>query len=1048
MEKQMKSVSFKVNRKALTAFIFSVGFITCHPFAAMATGFESDVSVVQQQSNVVGVVKDESGEPVIGASISEKGTTNGVITDLDGNFSLNVQSGAVLVVTYIGYKQQEVKVVPGKRLDIVLVEDAKALEEVVVIGYGTAKKSDLTGAVVRADLQTLENSPNVNIFQSLKGVVPGLNIGTSTTAGGNPEISIRGRNSISGTTSPLIVMDGIIYRGDITDINPSDIESIDVLKDASSAAIYGSQAANGVLMITTKSVKGMSKPIIEYSGSFSFQQLINSDMKRLNKDGFLNQLADLKISESRMGDDLLQRNPDFDPTLSFRDENIIKGYLNGTDVDWWDLLSEPTPYIQNHSVSVRGKSELSSYFLSFGFTDQKNLVKNDTYQRYNIRVNLDTKITKWLKVGTQSFFTISDFTGVAPSFSDLVSIPVFVSPYKDDGVTLEEQYYLGNVNPLLVADNPNEDKRYLLNGNFYADITLPLEGLTYRVNYSNAFTSYKDFKFEPYANGQLGQGYKKNTSQNDWTLDHILTYKNDFGKHAVNATFVYGVEKRTYETTSSTGYNFSNKSLGYNNMSAAQKDLNTITSAAWKETSLYSMLRLGYTFDNKYIFTGTVRRDGFSGFGENNKFGYFPTAAAAWRISEEQFLKDKLSWLDNLKLRMSYGISGNRTAGRYATMARMSNRIPFSTSNDSKNYPSGGYVYGDGATGQLSQAVSQMANADLSWETTTAFNFGLDFSLLNSRLYGNYEFYVSNTKDLLYDINIPNMNGMFSSTIPTNIGKLRNIGHEFSITGIPVQTKDFEWSVTGNFSLNKNKVVSILGLDTDGDGKEDDLVSSKIFIGEPYGVVYDYNIIGMWQVADYNAGIIPNGYTYGTYKIEDVDGDGNYTADKDRKILGYTDPLYRFSIQNNLRYKDFSLNIFINSVQGGSNHYMDRPAKNLPIPDHLSINSYYKFDYWTPENPNAKYRQLGYYTEALGSGFSPYVSRSFIRLQELSLSYNIPKSLLKKIDINRAKVYVSATNLFTITSWDGWDPETGNGLTYGGGYPPLKNYTIGLNFEF
>lgn len=1042
----MKSDLSRNKWKAYAALLLCAGLIAGHPLVMRAESNGQSVQTVQQQQiRVKGTVNDTMG-PIIGASVVEKGNiSNGTITDIDGNFVLSVKPDAILVISYIGYQSQEIQAVPGKVISIVLKEDSEMLDEVVVVGYGTAKKSDLTGSVVRADIKALENSPSVNIFQGLKGVVPGLNIGTSTTAGGNPEISIRGRNSISGTTGPLIVLDGIIYRGEITDINPSDIESIDVLKDVSSAAIYGSQAANGVLMITTKNAKGMSKPIIEYSGSFSFQSLINHDLKRLDKDGFLNQLADLKIGESRMGDDLLQRNPNFDPTLSFRDENIAGGYLNGTNVDWEGLLTESVPYIQNHSLSVRGKGDLSSYFLSFGFTDQKNLVVNDTYKRYNIRVNLDTEITKWLKVGTQSFFTLSDFSGVAPSFSNVIGMPVFVSPYKEDGKTLKEQNYMGNVNPLLAIQNPNTDKRYLLNGTFYADVKLPVKGLSYRVNYSNAMTFYRNYKFEPYANSQLGQGYKKNSHQSEWTLDHILTYKNDFGKHSVNATFVYGVEKRSYETTTATGYNFTNKSLGYDYMEAAQSDLNKITSEAWEEASLYNMLRLGYTFDGKYMFTGTIRRDGFSGFGKNNKFGYFPTAAIAWRINEESFLKDKQNWIDNLKLRLSYGMSGNRTTGRYSTMAHMSTKLPFSTSGSESP---GGYVFGDGATGQLTQVVSKMSNLDLSWETTTAFNVGVDFSVLNARLFGNFEFYVSNTKDLLYDINIPNMNGMFSSTVPTNIGKLKNVGYEFSITGVPVRTKDFEWSVTGNFSLNKNKVVSILGIDADGDGREDDLVSSKIFMNKPYGVVYDYNIIGMWQVEDYNKGIIPSGFTYGTYKIEDIDKDGKYTADMDRKILGYTDPLYRFSIQNDFKYKNFNLKVFINAVQGGSDHYLGQPASGIPTPDNLSTWSFYKFDYWTPENPDAKYRQLGTYTEALGAGFSPYVSRSFIRLQELSLSYNLPQDWLKKIFISRAKVYISATNLFTITSWDGWDPEIGMGLTYNTNYPTQKNYTIGVNFEF
>ena len=1038
----MKSDSFRFSRKATAALLLCSGFVVGHPLATWAEESTTAVQIIQQQITVKGTVNDAMG-PVIGASVVEKGNpTNGTITDIDGNFSLSVKSGATLIVTYIGYKSQEVQAVTGKMLSIVLKEDSQALDEVVVVGYGTQKKSDLTGSVVRADLKALENSPTVNMVQSLKGVVPGLNIGVATKAGGEPEFSIRGQNSISGSTKPLIVLDGVIYRGNINDINPSDIESIDVLKDASSAAIYGSQAANGVLMITTKSVKSPTKPILEYSGSFSFQSLINGKLKRVDRDGYLRQVSNVYLDESRIGADMLQMNPDFDPSTKFRSEDATSGYLNGTNTDWWDLLTNPTPYVMNHNLNIRGSNERSNYFVSFGYTDQQNLIKDDTYRRYNARVNLNVNLTDWLKVGTQSFFSVGDLSGVANNFESLITIPAVVSPYEEDGTTLRETIYNGAINPLLNRNKENLEKRYLLSGNFFAEVKLPVKGLTYRANYSNSLQAYKYYLFDPYGASLLGSGEKKNESTNEWSFDNILSYQGKFGKHAINGTFVYGVEKRTFESTDAVAKNFSDKSLGYDYLQGGQADMNTITTSAWQETSLYMMLRLGYTFKDRYIFTGTIRRDGFSGFGENHKFGYFPSAAVAWRLSEEDFIKDNIKYLDNLKLRLSYGMSGNRTSGRYATQARVSNRLNTSYL--------GGYVFGDGGTGQTTSAVSVMSNPDLKWETTSSFNVGIDFSLFNSRLYGNYEFYVSNTKDLLYDINVPFMNGLFQSKIPTNIGKLRNIGHEFSITGVPVRTKDFEWTITGNFSTNKNEVVSILGIDADGDGREDDLISNKIFIGKPLNTCYDYNIIGMWQLDEWNRGEVPNGFKYGTYKVEDINKDGAYKANDDRKIIGYADPKYRFSIINNFRYKDFELKVFINSVQGGKNHYLGQPASSVINPDRMTLNSFYEFDYWTPENPNARYRQLGYFTQALGENFSPYVSRSFIRLQEISLSYNLPKHLLKKVGINRARVYVSGTNLFTITDWDGWDPEAGQGLVTdtNSGYPTLKNYTIGLNFEF
>lgn len=986
----------------------------------------------QQSKRVKGTIVDATGMPVIGANVMVKGTTNGTITDMDGKFSLDVPVGATLVVSYVGYSNQEIKVGNQTKLSIVLKEDSEALDELVVVGYGTAKKSDLAGSVVRADLTTLQESPNISLGQALQGTVPGLNVGAVSQAGTDPEMSIRGRTSISGGNSPLIVLDGIIFRGNLVDINMNDVESIDVLKDASATAIYGSEASNGVVLITSKQGKEMSKPTIEYAGSYSFQAPTNKDMYPEGRDGFLRKIADRFLEESRIGEDMLQMNPNWDVTKHFGDNNALNGYLNGVDTDWWNMLTVDNPYIQNHNLSVRGKNKLSSYYFSMGYTDQQNLVINDTYKRYNVRVNMDTKITNWFKVGVQSFFTVSDYSGVSPSLSIVMNVPPIVAPYDENG-DLIKQPYKANQNPLHAIEQDDVNKRYNLFANFYADIDIPfIKGLNYRLNFSQNLIEDKQFNFDEWGSNFTGAGFKMNASTYNYTVDNILTYKNSWGKHAINATLVYGIEKRQYESTNAGATNFSNMALGYNKLDAGQAGLQTASSSAWEESSLYTMFRAGYTFDNKYIFTGTIRRDGFSGFGENHKYGVFPSGAIAWRISEEDFFKEKVDWVENLKLRLSYGQNGNRTVGRYQTLAKMGAKT--------------GYLFGDGASAEQIQWISSLANADLKWETTNTFNIATDFSVLSGRLFGTLEYYLSQTNNLLYNINIPEINGIGS--IPTNIGKLSNKGFEMTVTGIPIQTKDFSWDVTFNFSRNRNKVKSILGLDNDGDGKEDDLIANKIFIDHPYGVCYDYNIIGMWQIADKHAGLIPEGFEYGTYKVEDINKDGKYTADNDRKILGYTDPAYRFSIQNSFRYKDWELKFMINSVQGGKDYYYGQPGSTLENPDNIYQKNLFKFDYWTPENPNARYRQIGYYSEALGgSGFSPYVQRNFVRLQDVTLSYTVPQTFLKRFNVNRLKLYVTGKNLLTFTDWDGWDPETGTGLTTDA-YPVMKSYSIGLNVEF
>jgi TonB-linked SusC/RagA family outer membrane protein len=979
---------------------------------------------------VSGTVKDGNGNPIASAIVTVKGiTATGVTTGEDGSFSLSVPDNATLIVSHVSYESAEIVVGTQSTIDVVLDKSTELLEELVVIGYGTAKKKDVTGSVVRADISKLRESPNVSLGQALQGTVPGLNVGAVTTAGSDPGISIRGRNSISGGTSPLIVLDGIIYRGSLVDINPSDIESIDVLKDASAAAIYGSQASNGVMLITSRSAKAMSKPVIEYSGTFTLQESTNQNMRPMDREGFLQLIADRFLEESRTGPDLLQPNPNWDVAKHLMDINAVNGYLNGTETDWWNLGTNDRPYIQMHNLSVRGRSELSNYFMSVGLTDQQNLVINDTYKRYNIRLNIETKITTWMKVGMQSFFTLSNWSGVASVGSGLPPICAVTDPETGEYITYP---YKMSLNPALSRQQDNLDKRYNFFGNFYVDVDIPfVKGLNYRLNFSQNLIEDKDFTFNPWGSEMTGSGNKQNSSQYSWTADHILTYKQTFGKHDINTTLVYGVEKRQYETTNASGSDFANDALGYNYLGAANAARQSISSDAWEESSLYTMLRLGYTYNGRYSFTGTLRRDGFSGFGKNNKFALFPSAAVAWRLSEETFVKDNVKWIDNLKVRLSYGSNGNRTVSRYQTLAKMA-------SNNA-------YLYGDSAPAEKGLYISAMANDNLKWETTNSFNVGLDFSMLSGRLSGYLEYYRSNTFDLLYNINIPVLNNGIGS-IPTNIGKLANRGQELSLTGIPVQTKDFSWTVTFNYSRNRNKVVSILGIDNDNDGKEDDLISSKIFMGHSYGVCYDFEQIGMWQIEDHKAGIIPEGFTYGTYKVRDIDDDGKYTSANDRTILGYTDPSYRFSIENVLQYKNWELKVFINSIQGGKDYYYAQPGSGLANPDNIYQNNTFKWDYWTPENPNARYRQIGYDPPALGTAYSPYIQRNFIRLQNLTLSYRVPSALLKKAGVNNVKVHVTGTNLFTITDWDGWDPETSTGL--GGEYPLLRTYSIGINFEF
>ena len=1027
--------TLNIKKKLRTMKIMFV-FLWMGTLTIFANNVHSQNSIIQMDNSnqaitITGIVTDITGEPLPGVNVMIKGTSQGTSTDFNGNFTFNVTGdNLILQISFIGYKTQEIAVDNRKSYEIKLLEDLQLLEEVIVIGYGTAKRKDVTGSVVRADLDKLKESPNISIGQALQGTVPGLNVGATGEAGRDPSISIRGRTSISGSTSPLLVLDGMIYRGSMVDINPNDIESIDILKDASAAAVYGSQASNGVILITSKSVKAMSKPIIEYSGIYTLQGMATDKMRPMNREGLLQLVADRWIDLSRTGNDLLQPNPNWDVSRYMMDNNALNGYLNGVDTDWWSIGTNDHPYIQTHNLSVRGRSEMSSYFLSMGLTDQENLMRGDVFKRYNIRFNLDAKITNWLKIGTQSFFTLGDWSGAR--MNDAVTYLPPVCPERDASGEYVIFPYKSSLNPSLTLQQDNLDKRFNFFGNFFADIDVPfIKGLNYRLIFSQNLIIGQTFNFNPWDQNLTGRGQKQNSSTYNWSANNILSYNNTFGRHNINSTLVYEVEKREYESTLARGTDYENKILGYNFLQGAKASLQVIESNAWMESSLNAMFRINYTFDDKYSFTGTVRRDGFSGFGKGNKFAIFPSVALAWRLSEEGFIKNNLNWIDNLKLRLSYGSNGNRSVSRYQTLARV----------QSLN----AYLYGDGAQAEKGIERTSMANNNLKWETTNSFNAGIDFSVFNSRLSGNFEFYRSNTFDLLYNIDIPRLNNNIAN-IPTNIGKLANHGVEMSLTGAPVQTKDFKWYVTYVYSLNRNKVVSILGLDKDGDGKEDDLIASKIFIGHPYGVCYDYEIIGMWQVADYRAGIIPTGFYYGTYKVADLNNDGAITAAGDRKILGYTDPSYRFSIENVLQYKNWELKMFINAIQGGKDYYYEQPGASLANPDNIYQSNSFKFDYWTPENPNARFRQIGMFSPVLGNDFSPYIQRSFVRLQNLTLSYRVPSKILKKIGINNFKIHATGNNLLIFTDWDGWDPETHTRL--GGAYPLLRQYSLGINFDF
>ncbi len=972
----------------------------------------------KQKRNVSGQVLDANGEPVIGATVKEKGHSNGCVTDIDGNFSFDILPQSELEVSYIGYTTQTVKPAFSGGMTINMKEDVAALSEIVVVGYGTMRKSDLTGSVASANLKDFENAPNTNIAQTLQGTVPGLNIGQTTTAGATPDISIRGENTISGNSSVLVVLDGIIYTSSLSSINPNDIASIDVLKDASATAVYGAQAANGVLLITTKKGKE-GKTKINFSSSYTLSNP-TKNLRPMNRSEYLQFTKDYWYDKAYLGPDYTTPNPDFNvadylPDTPMLDSSQADG-ISATDYDWWGEGTQ-TGHIFENRLSASGGTERVSYLLSYENTNQSGYIKNDDFKRNSIRINLDVTPNTWMKFGMQSFASFVNQDGAEPGVWALITQSPLISPYDENGDIVPYPFQTLDTNPFMGSNVSDKERHNYFFANFYAEIKLPVKGLTYRLNYGNNYRIDNHYYASEYGASLTGDAYKSHSEYYDYTVDNILNYNGDFGQHSIGATLLYGASERKYDTTKADAQNFSRLTLGYNDLSLGTNQYTT--SGAWDEALLYQMGRINYKYDNRYLLTATIRRDGYSGFAKNNKFAIFPSVALAWNVNQEEFFKVK--WIDQLKVRAGWGISGNQTS-RYKSLSKVT--------------MSPSYAFGDGGQTEIGQKVSTMSNSDLKWEKTEGINFGLDFAVLNSRIHGTLDVYFNTTRDLLYDLAIPTITGF--STVSSNIGKLRNKGIEFSVTSRNIITKDFEWSTTFNISANSNKIVSLTGLDNDGDGKEDDLIASNLFIGKSLQSIYNYKIDGIWQLSD----DIPNGYHAGNYRIVDTDEDGEITVD-DRIILGKKEPAYRFGILNSFRYKSVTLSFFINSIQGGHNGYLQANSETLTRGDTNTRRwnriSELAMDYWSPSNPNATYARS---TQSGSIGGTLYQDRSFIRLQDVSLSYTLPKTWTSSIGLENLNFFFSGKNLITLTKWKGWDPEAGSGYF---GRPVLRSFSFGLN---
>ncbi|QGY45212.1 SusC/RagA family TonB-linked outer membrane protein [Maribellus comscasis] len=978
----------------------------------------------QQDNTISGTVSDTKGVPLPGVTVVVQGTTNGTVTDANGYYTIKAKTGDILGFSFIGMKSIEIPVNNQSEINAILEADVIGIDEVVAIGYGTQKKEDLTGSIASGDMDAVLAQPNLSVLEGLQGMVPGLNIGQSNQAGENPSLSIRGQSTLSGEQDPLIVLDGVIFRGNLIDVNPSDIKSISVLKDASARAIYGSQASNGVIQIVTTTGKGEAS--IKYSGRFSIQSPHNQLRAETNGEKFMQKIAYSDIQQSRTAESgYLEANPDWTETTNFKTSHEIRQYELGRTYDWYDGVTTDNPYTTSHNISVSNATEKNNYFSSIGYTKQDGHMLDEHYERINGRINLSSKLTNWLELDIQSFLTLSDYGPQTYSPADRYLEP-FATPTEEDGTLVQRP--AGNaINPQIEAKADVEDKRFNLGANITGNVYLPIEGLKYQMRFGNNYLTTRKNFFDESGNSFTGLAYKRYDIEYTMSLDNIVSYNQTFNDiHQIDVTLLYGIEKREQEYTRAEGAGFANTVLGFDRLQAADASLQTIESGGWKESSLYNMGRISYKLMNKYLVNATIRRDGFSGFSEANKFGYFPSLALGWVISEEPFLNKSSDWLNWLKLRVSYGATGNRTIGRYDTLAQVSGESGYITSDGSSIY---------------TQWISALESPNLRWEKTTGINLGVDFRLFDSRLNGSLDYYNNNTTDLLYNVNIPGVSRF--QVFPDNLGKIHNHGVELQITSVNIRKKDFSWTTDFNFSRNRDIIKELLGFDLDGDGKEDDLISEGLFINESLGTIYDYKINGIWQLDD----DIPDGYEFGSYRVVDLNNDSKYDAD-DKTILGNEQPSYRFSINNIVNYKNWTLRLFINSVQGGNGWYLGEDTMYgfliFNQENHFNITFPTDIDYWTPENPNAKYQRPGI-NGSSGIAGTRYTSRSFIRLKDLSISYTLAP---RRIEFVKSMRFIlSGRNLLTLTKWPGWDPETGEGLTRNG-RPVMESYSLGIDVTF
>lgn len=992
-----------------------------------------DLHAQQQAKTVTGTVTDVSGEPIIGANIRIKGTTTGTITDIDGNFSIEAEPQSVIEVSYIGYLTQETVINNQKSIRFLLKEDTKTLDEVVVIGYGVQKKADLTGSVANINTEKLNTQSNANIGQALQGKIAGVDIVSQGGApGSGTRIMVRGIGTLNNA-SPLYIVDGM-YMNSIDHINPNDIASIDVLKDASSAAIYGSRAANGVIIVTTKEGSNTEgKPIIDLS--------VNLGISTASK--FLDMLDAKGWAEVTT----IARQAIGKPAL-----DMATDLANKPDNDWQDIMFRPA-LMQNYNLSVKGGGKYSTYYTGLGYFNQDGIVKGTNYQRYNIQSKNDYK-RGIFSAGTNLIISFSHDKPLHQELRGgmigtiLQSVPT-LEKYDD---TREGGYggtYGDVVNiphPLAIIDDNIMD-RYNENvkifANLYAQIEL-FKGLKYKLNLT------PDFSFERYKNylnkydfglatNSITQLTERQRRRRNILVENLLTFDRTFGEHKISALAGYTYQDSRFRHIQAYGEGLSQ---GLEEIDAATTNRSN-EGNSWRSVLTSILGRVFYSYQNKYLFTATIRRDGSSKFGKNNRYGYFPSFSLGWNVAEEKFMEN-VHWLDQLKLRGGYGVLGNQEIDNYQYSSTITTGI---------NYP-------DGNGGLLQGAFPKnFANPDIKWEETAMTNVGIDFMAFNNRLSLTADYYVKNTKDILLTVPIPISSGGANDPI-RNAGKIRNNGFEFNLGWMDQPNPDISYGINLIGSFNKNKVIA-MGSESGsikGGSTNQNITTSETKAGYPIGGYWLISTAGYFNSQEEVNAYAKDGKKIqpvaepGDIKFVDANNDG-VINDDDRVFQGSPFPDFTFALNGNMRYKNFDLSIGLQGVLGNKIYNATRQTLEDVTKGSNFLASC--LDYWTPENKNASHPRLTWddpnrNTRAESDRYLE--NGSYLRLRSVQLGYTFPQTWFKGA-IQHARVYINAENLFTITSYSGYSPDVNaDNANYRGFdnfiYPTNRTFMLGLNVTF